>query len=140
RLARDGARVRLVAREERELQAVARAIRAAGGEAHALAGDVGDAPSATALAGAAAALVGPIDLLVHAASTLGAVPLRLLLDTGDAQMERALAVNVTGPFRLTRAIAGSMVLRGRGLVLHVTSDASLVPYPRWGAYGVSKAA
>ena len=140
RLARDGARVALVAREERELQAVARAIRAAGGEAHALAGDVGDASSATALAGAAAALVGPIDLLVHAASTLGAVPLRLLLDTGDAQMERALAVNVTGPFRLTRAIAGSMVLRGRGLVLHVTSDASLVPYPRWGAYGVSKAA
>jgi len=33
-----------------------------------------------------------------------------------------------------------MVLRGRGLVVHVTSDASVVAYPRWGAYGVSKAA
>src|SRR5437899_9692724 len=109
-LAREGARVVLVARGAPELETVAAGIRAAGGEAHAVAGDVGDARSATALAGAAAALVGPIDLLVHGASTLGAVPLRLLLDTGDAQMERALAVNVTGPFRLTRAIAGSMVL------------------------------
>jgi NAD(P)-dependent dehydrogenase (short-subunit alcohol dehydrogenase family) len=33
-----------------------------------------------------------------------------------------------------------MVLRGRGLIVQVTSDASVTPYPRWGAYGVSKAA
>jgi NAD(P)-dependent dehydrogenase (short-subunit alcohol dehydrogenase family) len=33
-----------------------------------------------------------------------------------------------------------MIVRGRGLVLHVTSDASVKGYPRWGAYGVSKAA
>ena len=33
-----------------------------------------------------------------------------------------------------------MALRGRGLVVHVTSDAGTTPYPRWGAYGVSKAA
>ena len=33
-----------------------------------------------------------------------------------------------------------MVLRGRGLVVHVTSDAATAAYPRWGAYGASKAA
>ena len=33
-----------------------------------------------------------------------------------------------------------MVLRGGGLVLHVTSDAGTEAYPGWGAYGVSKAA
>jgi NAD(P)-dependent dehydrogenase (short-subunit alcohol dehydrogenase family) len=33
-----------------------------------------------------------------------------------------------------------MALRGRGLVLHVSSDAATNAYPRWGAYGVSKAA
>jgi NAD(P)-dependent dehydrogenase (short-subunit alcohol dehydrogenase family) len=138
-LAREGARVVLVARGARELEAVAGQIRAAGGEAHALAGDVGDPRAAAALSGAAAALVGPIDLLVHGASTLGPVPLRLLLDTEAAEFERALGVNLLGPFRLTRAVAGAMVLRGRGLVLHVTSDASVAAYPRWGAYGVSKA-
>jgi NAD(P)-dependent dehydrogenase (short-subunit alcohol dehydrogenase family) len=138
-LAREGARVVLVARGARELEAVAGQIRAAGGEAHALAGDVGDPRAAAALSGAAAALVGPLDLLVHGASTLGPVPLRLLLDTEAAEFERALGVNLVGPFRLTRAVAGAMVLRGRGLVLHVTSDASVAAYPRWGAYGVSKA-
>jgi len=139
-LAREGARVVLVARAGEELEAVAAEIRTAGGEAHAVAGDVGDPRSAAALAGAAAALVGPLDLVVHGASTLGPVPLRLLLDTHPTELERALAVNVVGPFRLTRLIAGGMVLRGRGLVVHVTSDASVAAYPRWGAYGLSKAA
>jgi NAD(P)-dependent dehydrogenase (short-subunit alcohol dehydrogenase family) len=33
-----------------------------------------------------------------------------------------------------------MVLRGRGVVVHVSSDAATSAYPRWGSYGVSKAA
>jgi NAD(P)-dependent dehydrogenase (short-subunit alcohol dehydrogenase family) len=139
-LARRGARVVLVARGREDLEAVAREIRAAGGEAHAFAADVGDKDAVYAVAGAAAALVGPVDLLVHDASALGPTPLRLLLDTACEDLERALAVNLVGPFRLTKAVAGSMALRRRGLVLFVSSDAAVVPYPRWGAYGVSKAA
>jgi NAD(P)-dependent dehydrogenase (short-subunit alcohol dehydrogenase family) len=68
------------------------------------------------------------------------VPLRLLLDTDCEDLERALAVNLVGPFRLTKALVGSMVLRGRGLIVNVTSDAAVEPYSRWGAYGASKAA
>src|SRR6185369_17167166 len=74
------------------------------------------------------------------ASTLGPVPLRLLLDTDCEDLEQALAVNLVGPFRLTKVVLGQMVLRGRGLVVNVTSDAALEAYPRWGAYGASKAA
>jgi NAD(P)-dependent dehydrogenase (short-subunit alcohol dehydrogenase family) len=92
------------------------------------------------LAGAAAALAGPIDLLVHNASTLGPAPLRVLLDTECEDFVRALEVNLVGPCRLTQAVAGSMALRRRGLVVAVTSDAGVVPYERWGAYGTSKAA
>jgi NAD(P)-dependent dehydrogenase (short-subunit alcohol dehydrogenase family) len=139
-LAREGARVALVARGRDELERVAAEIRAAGGDAHALAGDVGDKEQIHRLAGAAAALVGPVDLVVHNASTLGRTPLPLLLDTDCEELERVLAVNLVGPFRLTKALAGSMALRGAGLVLHVSSDASLTAYPGWGAYGVSKAA
>jgi NAD(P)-dependent dehydrogenase (short-subunit alcohol dehydrogenase family) len=84
--------------------------------------------------------VGTVDLLVNNASTLGPVPLRLLLDTDCEDLERALAVNLVGPFRLTKALLGPMVLRGRGLVVDITSDASVEPYPTWGAYGASKAA
>jgi NAD(P)-dependent dehydrogenase (short-subunit alcohol dehydrogenase family) len=140
RLGRAGARLALVARGGEALEAVAREIRAAGGEAHALPGDVGDKREAHRLAGAAAALVGPLDVVVHNASTLGVTPLRLLLETDCEELERVLAVNLVGPFRLTKIVAGAMALRGRGLVVHVSSDAAVAAYPRWGAYGVSKAA
>lgn len=139
-LARRGEKVVLVARGEAELSAVAARITARGGVAHALAFDVGDKDAIYPLAGAAAALVGPIDILVHAASTLGPTPLPLLLDTQCEDLERVLAVNVVGPFRLTKAIAGSMALRGSGTIVHVSSDAGVDAYPRWGAYGLSKAA
>ena len=139
-LGKRGAKVVLVGRELTPLEAVAASIRAEGGEAHALAADVGDKEAIYPLAGAAAALVGPIEVLIHNASTLGKTPLPVLLDTECEDLERVLQVNLIGPFRLTKAIAGSMAVRGRGLVVHVTSDASVSAYPGWGAYGVSKAA
>jgi len=139
-LARRGGRVALVARGARDLEAVVDEIRAAGGEAHGIAADVGNKNDVYPIAGAAAALVGPIDLLIHNASSLGPTPLPFLLDTACEDFEKVLATNLVGPFRLSKAIAGSMALRGRGLVVHITSDAGVVPYAHWGAYGVSKAA
>src|SRR3984957_15279194 len=120
-------------------ESVAR-IRSGADEAHAIVEDVGDKAAIHRIAGAAAALVGAIDLLVHNASTLGPVPLRLLLDTDCEDVESALAVNLVGPFRLTKSVVGPMVLRGRGCVVHISSDAATSAYPRWGAYGISKAA
>jgi short-subunit dehydrogenase len=140
RLANGGARVVLVARGEAELGRVVGSIRAAGGEAHAVVADVGDKRAAHRIAGIAAALVGTVDLLVHNASTLGHVPLRPLLDSDCEALEEALQVHVVGPLRLTKLVAGPMVLRGNGLIVQVTSDASVVPYPGWGVYGASKAA
>jgi NAD(P)-dependent dehydrogenase (short-subunit alcohol dehydrogenase family) len=139
-LAAAGARVVLVARHPEPLAEAVATIRNAGGEAHAVAADVADKDASAAIAGQAAALIGPIDILVNNAGTLGPVPLQMLLDTDCEDLERALAVNVVGPFRLTKALAGPMVLRGRGLVVNVSSDAATQPYERWGAYGASKAA
>jgi NAD(P)-dependent dehydrogenase (short-subunit alcohol dehydrogenase family) len=140
RFARAGARVALVARKQPALERVVAEIRAAGGEAHGLVYDIADKRAIHPLAAAAAELVGPPDLLVHNASELGPVPLRLLLDTECEDFERVLAANLIGPFRLTRAVAGAMALRRRGTIVHLSSDASIHAYPRWGAYGVSKAA
>ena len=139
-LGRQGARLALVARGGAALEEVAGAIREAGGEAHAIRADVGAKDEVYAIAGAAAALVGDVDLVVHNASELGPVPLPLLGDTACEDLERVLEVNVVGPFRLTKALAGSMLLRGEGLIVHVSSDAATAAYPRWGAYGASKAA
>jgi NAD(P)-dependent dehydrogenase (short-subunit alcohol dehydrogenase family) len=139
-LARRGARLALVARGQEALEQVAGALRASEADAHAIPGDVGNKDHVYPIAGAAAAAVGEIDLLVHNASTLGPLPLRLLADTACEDLEQVLATNVVGPFRLTKSLAGPMLLRGRGLVVHVSSDAATVGYPRWGAYGASKAA
>jgi len=134
-LAGAGARVVMVARHADELEKAAARIGA-----YALPADIGDKHAVHAIAGAAAALVGPIDILIHNASTLGPTPLRLLLDTECEDFEQVLQTNLIGPFRLTRIVAGAMALRGSGLVVHVSSDAAVAAYPRWGAYGVSKAA
>lgn len=139
RLAGEGARVVVVARESPDLRDAVARIRARGQVAHALAADVGDPEAALPLAAAAAALVGPIDVLIHNASALGPTPLRELLDTTPEDFERVLQVNLLGPFRLSRAIAGSMALRNRGAIVHVSSDAAVSAYPGWGAYSVSKA-
>ena len=139
-LGRQGARLVLVSRSRAALEPIVQRIRDAGGEAHALEADIGAKGDIYPLAGAATALVGPIDLLLHNASELGPTPLRLLLDTECEDLERVLAVNLLGPFRLSRVIAGSMALREKGTIVHVSSDASVNAYSHWGAYSVSKAA
>jgi NAD(P)-dependent dehydrogenase (short-subunit alcohol dehydrogenase family) len=139
-LARRGARVVLVARGEKALEETARRIRAAGGEVHALAADVGSKDAVYPLVGAAAALVGPLDVVVHNASALGPTPLRELAETECEDFARVLETNVVGPLRLTKAVVGSMVLRRQGVVVGISSDAAVEVYPCWGAYGVSKAA
>ena len=72
------------------------------------------------------------------------MPLALLADTECEQLEEALAVNLVGPFRLTRALFGALAASardGRGaVVVNISSDAAVSAYPGWGAYGASKAA
>src|SRR4051812_22189927 len=75
-LAARGARVVLVAREAGPLADVVAGIRARGGDAHAVAGDIADKDAIHRIAGQAQGLVGEIGLVIHNASTLGPVPLR----------------------------------------------------------------
>jgi NAD(P)-dependent dehydrogenase (short-subunit alcohol dehydrogenase family) len=139
-LAAHGATVVVVARHEAPLVQVVDAIRTAGGKAHAIVADVGDKDAVHAIAGRAQGVAGPIDLLVNNASALGPTPLRLLLDTECEDLQAVLDVGLVGPFRLTKVVAANMALRGRGTVVNISSDAAVAAYPRWGAYGVTKAA
>jgi NAD(P)-dependent dehydrogenase (short-subunit alcohol dehydrogenase family) len=88
--------------------------------------------------------LGGLDVLVNNASSLGPVPLRPLADTDCEALEQALATNLVGPFRLTKALLGALrasaAERRGGVVMNVSSDAAVTPYPGWGAYGASKAA
>ena len=135
-----GAQVAFVARGRDGVERVVREHRTA----HGIVGDVSSKndihPIAIQIVGALEGL----DVLVNNASDLGPVPLAFLGDTECEDLERALATNVLGPFRLTKALLGALASsarEGRGaVVLNISSDAAITPYPRWGAYGASKAA
>ena len=139
-LAARGARVALVAREAGPLGDVVAAIRGRGGDAHAVVGDISDKHAIHRIAGQSQGLVGEIAIAIHNASTLGPTPLRLWLDTECEDLAAVLETNLVGPFRLTKVLAGAMAIRGAGVIVHVSSDAAVEAYPRWGAYGASKAA
>lgn len=135
-----GARVVLVARNAERLSAVADQITLDGGLAHAIAADVSSPDAPARIAAEAADRFGAIDVLINNASTLGAVPMPALFETTDDVMRDVFALNLFGPFALARAIGGAMVARGRGVIVNVSSDASVEAYAGWGAYGASKAA
>jgi NAD(P)-dependent dehydrogenase (short-subunit alcohol dehydrogenase family) len=137
---RRGARVAFVARTGARVDEVARAHPPACG----IVGDITRKDDIYPIALQIAGNLGGLDVLVNNASSLGAVPLALLADTECEELELALATNVVGPFRLTRALLGALAAsarEGRGsVVLNVSSDAAVNAYPQWGAYGASKAA
>lgn len=139
-LGRLGAKLLLVSPHAVRLAAAAAWLAQRDIHASTVRADIGDKEAIHRIIGQAQALVGPIDVLIHNASTLGPTPLAGLLDTDCEELVRALEVNLVGPFRLSKALAGGMLVRGRGLIVHVSSDAAVESYPGWGAYGVSKAA
>jgi len=114
------------------------------GRAHGIVGDIANKEDIHRIALQVLGALGGVDVLINNASDLGPTPLRLLADTECEDFERALATNVLGPFRLTKVLLGSLAAsareHGRAVVVNVSSDAAITPYPRWGAYGASKAA
>jgi len=138
--ARRGARVAFVARTPERVQAVAQAYPGTHGIVGSVARKADIYPIALQIAGQ----LGGLDVLVNNASSLGPAPLALLGDTDCEDFELALATNVLGPFRLTKALLGSLTVSARsgrgGVVLNISSDAAMNAYSHWGAYGASKAA
>jgi NAD(P)-dependent dehydrogenase (short-subunit alcohol dehydrogenase family) len=135
-----GADVAFIARNPRGVVQVAQEY----GRAHGIVGDVSNKEDTHRIALQVLGALGGLDVLINNASDLGPVPLQLLADTQCEDLERALATNVLGPFRLTKTLLGSLAAAARetrgAVVLNVSSDAAVTPYPRWGAYGGSKAA
>jgi NAD(P)-dependent dehydrogenase (short-subunit alcohol dehydrogenase family) len=135
-----GARVAFVARNREGVERVARERP----DAHGIVGDVSQKEDVYPIAIQVLGALGGLDVLVNNASSLGPVPLVPLADTECEDLELALATNVVGPFRLTKALLGALAASARAgrhpLVVNVSSDAALNAYPTWGAYGASKAA
>lgn len=135
-----GAHVAFVARHAQRVDDIARRLPGT----HRIAGDVSHKEETHPIALRISAALGGLDVLINNASSLGPVPLAPLADTPCEDLEAALATNLVGPFRLTKALLGALAASARqgrpALVINVTSDAAVTPYAGWGAYGASKAA
>ena len=135
-----GAEVAFIARHRDLVELVARDHPGT----HGIVGDVSEKNDIYPIAMQIIGELGGLDVLINNASDLGPTPLALLGDTDCEDLERALATNLVGPFRLTKALLGALAAaarEGRGaVVLNVSSDAAINAYPRWGAYSTSKAA
>ncbi|WP_420466063.1 SDR family NAD(P)-dependent oxidoreductase [Panacagrimonas sp.] len=137
-LAGAGARVVCVARNGERLEQVAAAIRADGGQAVAVPGDVGSTESVEAMFDAAEQAFGRVNLLVNSAAQ---VDFGLFPDVKDDNWANLLNVNLSGMMRTCRSFARRLLAAGEpGTIVNVTSiigDVVLMGVP---TYGTLKAA
>ncbi len=132
-----GARVVVSSRNQEAVDGVAASIREAGGEAEAVAAHVGRPDEARALVDGAVERFGGVDIVVNnAAANPVFGPIN---DTDEAVFDKVFEVNVKGPLEIARRAYPSMVERGGGSVINISSIGGLSPEPGLGLYSMSKA-
>ncbi|MEY2436053.1 MAG: hypothetical protein QOJ67_2962 [Acidimicrobiaceae bacterium] len=125
----------LGARRVAQCEAVADAIRAAGGDATALCLDVSDTASIEEFVAGAIAAVGGIEILV---SNAGDVLPRATVATDPDAFAAQVGINLLGAQRLVASVVPAMIERRRGDVVFITSDVVRVPRPSMSSYVSSK--
>jgi len=136
--AREGANVVLAARSTQFVQTLAEDIRAAGGQALAVAADVGKKADCARVAEAAVQAFGAIQGLVNSAYRPGAfTPFEEAdLDDWRASME----VTLFGSLQMIQAVLPAMRAAGGGSIVNISTMEARKPIATHGSYTVSKAA
>ena len=130
--AQEGAKVVCAARTvsegdhplEGSLERTVQTIQAAGGEALAVAANVSEEADCLRLIEAARTTFGPVDILVNNAALNYYVP---IVDYATNRWVRAFAVNVHGPFMLSKAVLPAMIERKQGAIINISSGAAIGP-------------
>jgi NAD(P)-dependent dehydrogenase (short-subunit alcohol dehydrogenase family) len=136
-LARAGAAIAVTARSQDQLDETALLIDREGARALAIVADVTDRFSVELMVAEAERRLGPVDLLVNNAGIAG--PAGPLWEVDPNDWRRCLEVNVDGTFLCTRAVLTSMVSRGHGRIINLSSDLGNRPFPHLSAYGIANA-
>jgi 3-hydroxybutyrate dehydrogenase len=133
-----GAKVAVAARTTRELDEIVGGIRKAGGMAVALRADLSKPEVPYELAKMAAQQLGPIDILVNNAGIGSSANPKPLLDFDDSFWELSLALNLTAPYKLSKALLPGMLERRWGRIINVASINGKMPSLHASAYTASK--
>lgn len=138
-LARQGARVALVARSAQGLREAEDAITREGGTALALPADVTSLDAVDKLKRTVVERLGRVDILVNAAGVFG--PIQFIQDSDPRLWVETLMVNTVAPYLTCRAFASGMAQKHWGRIINFSSAASLhPPFPLNSAYATSKVA
>ena len=130
-----GARLALVARDEKKLHATASACIRLGAEVEIFPADVSSERAVHRTAKTVAKHFGPVDVLINNAGVFEGAP---FAQTTVAQFDRVLAVNLRSAFLVTQAFLPAMLKRRRGDVFFMSSIAGLQAYPNGAAYCAAK--
>ena len=134
-LAREGARVVLVARSREALDTVGAEIGAAGGKAYAVAADLGVPGAVALLERDVLGVHGAPDLLVNNA---GAGRWLFTDETAPEEAVAMMGAPYFAAFFATRAFLPKMLERGSGLIVNVNSPVALMPWPGAAAYAAAR--
>ncbi len=109
-------------RSEREAHEVVEGITRAGGTAVAVQGDVTDSATLERIIAETVTALGPIDVLINNA---GAMSTRALIhEATDEMYDQIMALNVRSMFQACRAVIPSMLERGTGNIINLSSIAA----------------
>jgi NAD(P)-dependent dehydrogenase (short-subunit alcohol dehydrogenase family) len=137
RFAAEGASVVLTTRTDKEIQQVAIEIQDAGGKAAAVVADVSREPDCEKVVTAARRAFGAIHILVNNAGIYG--PVLPAERISAHHWDEVIAVNLRGPFLLSRLVLPEMYERGSGSILNITSVAAKAAFQLNSPYAASKA-
>ena len=137
RFARAGCKVLVVSRKLAEAETVVAEITAAGGIAQACVADVSKQAEAEAMAAAAVAAFGGIDILC---ANAGIFPAAKLGAMTEADFDLVIGTNLKGNFLSVSACLPAMKAAGKGRIILTSSiTGPITGYPGWSHYGASKA-
>lgn len=135
-----GADLVLAARGETRLQDAADVLREATGvRIETVVADVSTPEGCEAIVTSASSMPS-VDILVNNAHTIGSSPDKTLYELDESVWHEVLSTNLLGPFRLCREFGRRMLESGGGSIINLVSGSGLLPTPRLGPYGASKAA
>jgi len=135
RFAKEGSRVGVLDVDPQRAEETSRMITSMDGTAYTTIADVSSSDEVRRSVDDVSEKLGTIDVLVNNAGIRYA---RNALDTSDQEWNRTLAVNLSGMFYVTRAVAPQMLSNGGGKIVNVASMSGIIGQTMRAAYGSSK--
>lgn len=134
-LAREGANVALAARRTEALDSLKKKLETHGGKVLVHQTDVTKKDQVESLVSATEAALGPIDILVSCA---GVMYFTMMANVQTEEWERTVDVNCKGLLHCLSSTVPSMLTRGKGHIVAISSDAGRKVFPGLGVYSASK--